>query len=443
MGDIIRRKLSLCMTITLCLLLLLSAILCFRGIYHELTTPDLNYVRTETSLLLSQIETTGQYERDTDYHYAVILSDGTVAYQNGLALNKKVNLHALGTKSADYYLVPFSENNAMSGILYIELYPNFCGKNTVNITIWSILFLLILTVILWIAATLHKTMQKDIFTPIKQLHDSTHDILYGKLDKPVPYDYDGEIGTLCHDFELMRKELADGLAREQILKDEEKLLLASISHDLKTPLSTVQGYLESICIGVVSEEEEVRRCCQNALNKTILLGNLINDILEHSKAELHKLSIEKEELYTADFFGTLSATLISDAKTHGYTMKIGEIPNALMNLDKTRITQVLENIVGNSYKYGHEGGTIELSFEQKDDFFFVTVQDDGPGIAPEDLPFVFQKFFRGDKSRTQSIPGSGLGLSIAKYIVEQHGGTIECDSIPGSGTQVRFSLKID
>ena len=443
MGDIIHRKILLCIAAVISTLVLTAAFLCTRGIYDELKKPDFNTVHTEVNQLLTKIENSGEFEHPVSYPYAVILPDGTVIYQNQLTLNHHVNLHSLGTGATEYYMVPIQSEDTITGILYVELYPYFCGNHPQSIALWVTLFVVILILAVGILLILFHTLQRDIFTPIRQLHDSTNDILYGKLNQPVRYDYDGEVGTLCHDFELMRKELADGLRREQTLKDDEKLLMASISHDLKTPLATVQGYLESICIGVITDEEEIKRYCQNALNKTVMLGNLTNDILEHSKAELRQLSIEKEELYTTEFFDTLTSELAADAASRGFTLQTGEIPNILISLDRLRITQVFENIVGNSFKYGHEKGRILIEFSLQQQFLIVTIEDDGQGIPSEDLPFVFQKFFRTDKARTQSIPGSGLGLSIAKYIVEQHGGSIECDSILGTGTIVRFSLSID
>ncbi len=442
MGDIIRRKLYMSIIAVLSILLLVTALLCASGIKKALATPNINAAQTEVSLLVSQLEESNGYIFYTNYHYAVINLDGTVAYSKGIRLNRKVNLHSLGAPTSEYLLVPFEQDGEMAGFVYVELQPYFCEKNTAPVVLWSGVFLAALAFSLFAGGSLLSTIKNDVFEPISQLHSSTCDILYGRLDKPVRYDYDGEIGTLCHDFELMRTELSDGLRREKRLKDNEKLLMASISHDLKTPLATVSGYLESICLGVVTDEQDVKRYCKNALDKTVLLGKMTNDILEHSKAELRQLSIEKKEVYSAEFFGELTTLLSFDAKSRGFTLTTGDIPNVIISLDQTRIAQVLENLVGNSFKYGIEGGEINISFSQTPKLLFVTVKDNGQGISPEDLPFVFNRFFRGDKARTQKIPGSGLGLSIVKYIVEQHGGTIECDSILGCGTEMRFSLKI-
>lgn len=442
MGDIVGHRIRLCLGAVMSMLLLAAALLCAGGIWDEWHTPDMGDVRVQVNELVNAIESGKQYDLDRAYPYAIIQKDGTVIADQGIGLQDKVNLHQLGAGNKDYYLVPFTEAGNMAGMVYVELYPYFCGKNTAVIWGWSLAFFLILLFTVYIGVTMIRTVEKDIFEPIRQLHTSTHQILNGKLNQPVVYDYDGEIGALCHDFELMRRELLDGLKREQQLKEAEKLLMASISHDLRTPLATLQGYLESICIGVVTREEDIIEYCRSALHKTIFLSKMTNDILEHSEAELRALSIKKEEVYAGDFFGEMLATLSADAASRGMDLRVGEIPNMLLKLDKMRMNQVMENIVGNAFKYGKANGRIEISFLQTADLLYVSVKDNGQGIEPEDLPFVFDRFFRGSKARNTGIAGSGLGLSIAKYIVEQHGGSIACDSIFGTWTEVRFSIAI-
>ncbi len=442
MGDIIKRKLNIGILAVMSAFLLTAALLCAGKIKEALTAPDIKAATSEVNLLVSQIEDTHGYVFFPPYNYAVILLDKTVAYSKGSKLNRTVNPHSFSGAASDYLIVPFEMDGEIAGMVYVELVPYFCEDNPKEAYLWGGVFATVFAFTVFAGLSLQSIIKKDIFEPIGELHSSTCDILYGKLDKPVRYDYDGEIGTLCHDFELMRTELSDGRRREKELKDNEKILMASISHDLKTPLATVQGYLESICLGVVSDKRDIRRYCENALNKILLLDSMTKDILEHSKAELHQLSIDKKEVYSEEFFKELSILLSFDAKSRGLSLTVGEIPNVIISLDQTRIAQVLENLVGNSIKYGEKGGRIKLSFSQDGEFFFVAVKDNGQGISPEDLPFIFDRFFRGDKSRTQNVPGSGLGLSIVKYIVEQHGGTIECDSVPGVGTEMRFSLKL-
>ena len=248
---------------------------------------------------------------------------------------------------------------------------------------------------------------------------------------------------MCHDFEKMREELLNSHKREQRLKEDEKILLASISHDLKTPLSSITGHVEGILLDVVTDEVEIKRYAQIIMNKASVLNVMIDDIMKHTKSELYQLSIELEETYTGVFFEEVVKELSDDAKQKGFDVKCNKIPNVILQMDKIRISEVLHNLLANSMKYGKKDGCITLIFqllEGKEKQFHITFKDDGYGIAASDLPFVFDKFFRGDKSRTQNIPGSGLGLSISKYIIEKHGGKIECDSILDYGTEINFFI---
>lgn len=440
MGDIIGRKIMICLTAVIGLLLLITTLLCSYGIKTQQKNLDINTLRSDAGAIAAEIERMKEYKYDSYISYAVILNNGSIAYNNGTSLHGHINMHSIGSANTEFFTMPLLEDGVQFSTLYVDIPQNYYGGNKLIIFLWSILAILTTVIVFSLYIIILQTLKNDIFNPIRQLHASTKDILNGRLENPVIYDYDGEIGMLCHDFELMRSELKDSFSREQKLKEDEKLLMASISHDLKTPLATVHGYLESICLGVVTDNEDIKRYCHNALDKTILLGNMTNDILEHSKAEMHQLSMEFEEVYTAKYFGKLCDTLKADASSRGFTLTYGMIPNLIISLDTTRIAQVMENLVGNSFKYGKKDGNIEISFHEKDDNFFITVKDDGQGIAAQDLPFVFDKFFRGDKARTQSIAGSGLGLSIAKYIIEQHGGKIECDSILSHGTIIEFYL---
>ena len=203
--------------------------------------------------------------------------------------------------------------------------------------------------------------------------------------------------------------------------------------------------MEQILYGVVTSPEQILETAEHALAKTRVLNKLIEDILEHSKAQMNQLQIRKEELYADAFIGELLEEYRQEAmvQKHQFTYELP--PKVLILIDSSRIAQVMQNIVGNAVKYGKENGKIQVAFEIREQgkrILIVSVNDDGQGIEAADLPFVFDLFYRGNKARTQNIPGSGIGLNISKYIVEQHGGTMECDSVVGMGTTVTFSLPV-
>ncbi|MGL5086121.1 MAG: sensor histidine kinase [Clostridium sp.] len=153
------------------------------------------------------------------------------------------------------------------------------------------------------------------------------------------------------------------------------------------------------------------------------------------------MSINKQEVYSKEFFATLLDEISMDVISNNREFIIeGEIPNLLINLDKDRIGQVIGNIVANSIKYTNVGGIINMKFKKLSEGIEITIKDNGIGIATEELQLVFNKFYRGEKHRNQNIPGSGLGLSIAKYIIEMHKGTIEMISQKEIGTTVIFTI---
>lgn len=306
----------------------------------------------------------------------------------------------------------------------------------------TLILIILAVVIVLILLKTYKIIKIDVFNPINEMHNSAKSILRGNLDEKVLYDYDGEIGEFSHDFEKMRDNLKDSRDSEAKLKRNEKELLACISHDLKTPISSISGYCEGILDGIVKSEDDVKRYASIILKKSHVLTKLIDDMLEYSKAEINEMTIQKEDVYSADYFYDILEDLSLDVETKNRKFILnGEIPNVLLNIDKNRIQEVMYNLVSNSIKYTNESGVIEVSIEKKNGSLIVHVKDDGMGIAADDIPNVFKKFYRGEKYRNMNIPGSGLGLTISKYIVEKHGGYIEIDSSLKQGTEVIFSIK--
>jgi signal transduction histidine kinase len=283
--------------------------------------------------------------------------------------------------------------------------------------------------------------KKDILSPLATMHESARRILKGDFSYEVTYDYDGEIGTFCHDFEAMRDEIKFSKEKEEVIKANEKELLACLSHDIKTPLTAIHGYVSGIKDGIVKDKAGIDNYCTIILNRVKMLTKLLEDILEHSKAELNKMNISLTEFYCGDFFRDILDDLSVEVESKGLKFIYPDkIPNILINGDKKRLTQVMYNLVSNSIKYSKENGQISICFEDADNYIYVYVKDTGMGISSADIPYIFNKFYRGEKSRNQNIPGSGLGLSISKYIVEAHGGFINCVESSSEGTTFCFTL---
>lgn len=450
MGDMTRKKTEVLLFAAFAsaiLLALYGLYFCLQFIQYK---PDENLIRVAANDAVSAVENGNlAILKNTDYVFAdlngTVLAENHSKYRQG----EKIDLHTFSglrneniseTGAETRFVSPVIKNGRQTGTLLVFINAANYRKSTGWIFLFPLILFFGLAVLLLL--NLGRFIRKDIFMPVELLHTAIREILNGNYSAKLAYDYTGEVGTLCHDFEMMRGELQAGVSREKKMAENEKLLLACISHDLKTPLAAISGYVEEIHDGIIQNGTQIRSYTEIILKKVQVLSKLIDDILEHSKAELNEFSICKQEVYSQNYFYNLFSDLSLDAAKNGLSFHVGQIPNVLLNLDKKRISQVVQNIVSNSIKYTPTGGSINVSFETGPSEFIVIIRDTGCGISAEDIPFVFDKFYRGEKARTQNIPGSGLGLNIAKYIVEKHGGRIECDSVLNEGTAITFSVAI-
>lgn len=458
MGDIIRAKLrKYTAAILLCIV-----VLAFCSLYvlwqYELLHVDDGMIRVMSNTVLSAIENMDDLSElsqiETQLPYTVFDLEGNVRYStiNKYEQGTRIDLHTIGTSNC--YIVPVmkketeQEDGFMAGegacgyLLYVDTlsYQRTYAPPLFLRHALGILFLLFAMILLFIRRT--RMIRADIWEPVKELHMVMNHIAKGDMEMQVTYDYDGVIGTLCHDFECMREEIIDSHQRELRLQEKERALYASISHDLKTPLASVTGYLEELLYGVVTKPDEVKKVQQRMLEKAMVLNKLIDDILQHSKASLGQLTIQKREVYAREYFKQLLKGYETDAKLNHYEFTYQLPENVLLLIDPDRIAQVIQNLIDNAVKYRKGPLSINVSFEINPApvALIVSVCDNGSGIDAQDQPFIFDLFYRGNKSRTQDIPGSGLGLNISRYIVEEHGGRIECDSIAGAGTTISFSI---
>lgn len=304
---------------------------------------------------------------------------------------------------------------------------------------------LIITILIIIIRTFY--CNRRILQPLKEIAASAKGIIAGNYDLEVLRTYwktvnENEVGDLTYAFELMRDELKAKQIREEQLKKSQQELISCISHDLKTPISTIRAYSEGLRDGIAKTREKQDEFVKIIIDKTELLTGMINNLLEYSNAQLNQLDIVRKEIYFLDFFIPLMYEIEIFIKQNGLSFSyVGKAPNMLVSIDTKRITEVIYNLVENSIKYtDSENGKIEIKAERQDKFVLIKVMDNGIGISPDDIPYVFDKFYRAEKSRSTSIPGSGLGLSICKYIIEEHGGEVYCKSGYKKGCEIGFTL---
>ena len=451
MNNYIRNKLIKLLAILIFLIVVLCISLKF--LYTEDYFNDIN--KSCRILVSNQLNNILNDDEDNNepYKYTIISLDGKVIKSTENIKEKEVSLNSLSFDSwyeiKDSNEIRYSTSLIRDGkienivIFTIPKEDILAIRNDINYKlIYTFISFCIFSVIIFIVYKIYSIISKDVLKPIKQMHKSAREILKGNYLEYVNYDYHGEIGEFSHDFEAMRDSLVVAREKEENIKRAEKELLACISHDLKTPIANISGYCEGIIDGVVKEEKDIKRYIGIILKKSRVLNKLLDDILELSKAEINQMTINKKEVYSKDFFQELLEEVSMDVAASGkqFILKT-EIPNIIINLDEEKITQVINNIISNAVKYTNDDGIIAMSFKRLTDGLEIICEDNGIGIGQEELKLVFNKFYRSDKHRNQNIPGSGLGLSIAKYIVEMHNGNIELFSEKNIGTKVIIKIR--
>ncbi len=256
----------------------------------------------------------------------------------------------------------------------------------------------------------------------------------GDLRVRIKDDIRGEFGKMAHSFNRMVEELDNA-------EQNRRNLTADVAHELRTPLHIIQGNLEGMLDGVYEKSDEQ---ISVTLDETRLLTRLVNDLQTLSLAEAGKLHLHCEPVSAADLLEDTVTSFTGLAAENGITIRseiTGDVSKLTISADADRLEQVLNNLVGNAVRYTPEGGSITLRAENIPAGVRLTVEDTGQGIAPEDLPFVFDRFWKAEKARARHEGvGSGLGLAIARQLVQAHGGTIIVESPPGHGTKFVIEL---
>ncbi len=223
-----------------------------------------------------------------------------------------------------------------------------------------------------------------------------------------------------------------------------KEFLQNLSHEFKTPIFAIQGYVETLLHGAMEDPGYNKRFLENAARNVERMVNLVNDLDEISKLESGEQGINKTRFIIQDVIKEVyqSLYILSDAKKIKPAIKKGCEAPLFVYADKEKIKQVLFNLVENAIKYGRYGGHITASVYKADEnHALIEIGDDGSGIAPEHLPRIFERFYRTDIARSRDIGGTGLGLAICKHIIEAHGQVIHVRSKPDVGTTIGFTLE--
>jgi len=284
-----------------------------------------------------------------------------------------------------------------------------------------------------VAALLILGLSRRILAPVEALTAVVRRMAAGDLDQRVAVTSRDELGELAHAFNTM----ADGLARLEMLR---RNMVTDVAHELRTPLSNIRGYLEALRDGVLEPEPGL----VNSLHEeALLLNRLVDDLQDLALAEAGRLRLEREPTDLAPVVAWALDRLRPQAAERQIALRV-DLAESLppVDADAGRVGQVLHNLLHNALLHTPADGEITVTAQVGGLWVQVGVRDTGVGIGPGDLPHVFERFYRADKSRSRATGGAGLGLAIARQLVEAHGGQIKVESQVGRGTQFTFTLPV-
>jgi len=282
---------------------------------------------------------------------------------------------------------------------------------------------------------------EQVLRPVREIAAAAREMAGGKLGVRVVAEGPDELVGLARDFNTMseRLEASDRMRRE--METARRHLFAAISHDLRTPLASIRAMVEAIDDGVVTDAETTQRYVRNVLGEVHRLSGLIDDLFELTRLDAGALTLHVEPGSLHDLVSDTLEAIQVQATEKGLHLR-GEVAEDLppVMMDVARIQRVLFNLVQNAIRHTPPDGTILLEAQEEHMTVRVDVVDSGEGVAPEDLPHIFERFYRGEKSRVRGQGGTGLGLAIAQGLVEAHGGRIWAQSAPGEGARFSFVL---
>ena len=306
------------------------------------------------------------------------------------------------------------------------------------------LFISAFVILISVALVVGLWVYRSIAVPLVKLKKATQNIKEGNLDFVLDVEGKDEFSELCQDFEEMRRRLKESTEEKSLIEKENRELISNISHDLKTPITAVKGYVEGIMDGVADTPEKMDRYVRTIYNKTNEMDHLINELTFYSKIDTNRIPYTFSKLNVEDYFSDCAEELGLEMETRGIELVYANYVEKGVQViaDGEQIRRVIHNIVSNAIKYMEKPrGIIQLRVKDVGDFIQVEIEDNGKGIAAKDLPYIFDRFYRTDVSRNSSKGGSGIGLSIVKKIMEDHGGKVWATSRLGIGTIMYFVLR--
>ena len=274
-------------------------------------------------------------------------------------------------------------------------------------------------------------ISRRTLNPITNIVNTSKYLSKGDFTKRIDQSVSGELSEIVTAFNYMASEL-------QKLDEQRKIMIADIAHELRTPMTNLKGYIEGWSDGIIKPDNETLKILDYQVNT---LSKIIDDLSTLSLAESGMLSLNISEFE----LNNKISEIINNFKLRSESQNINIInnitPDITINYDPQRFTQIVTNILNNSILATDDGGIISFSTSTNNNNLLLKISDNGTGIPKDELPYIFDRFYRTDKSRNRQSGGSGLGLSIVKYLIESHNGTIKINSELSKGTEVLIFIK--
>lgn len=350
----------------------------------------------------------------------------------------------MGNRFYTYVKFDFSFHDQSKGSLYVLREVSPYGELARK---WlPLLVAVLLGVILLTNGYVNYLVSRSIIRPLDKLKHAVDKIKEGNLGQEIEIKSNDEIGDLYSAFEEMRKKLKESIDLQLQYEKNRKELLSNISHDLKTPITTIKGYVEGIRDGVANTPEKMDKYLATIYSKTVSMDQLIDELFLFSKLDLKKVPFSFEDVEIDRYVDDYMEELHFDLEEKGISVDFHNDFHESVHVmaDREKLKRVFANVMENSVKYmDKETKRIRFILSQAEDpdKILLQVEDNGSGISPDAIPYIFDRFYREDLSRNRVSGGSGLGLAIAKQIIREHAGEIWATSIQGKGTTISFTLR--
>ena len=393
--------------------------------------------------------------------YIYIRSEKKLLYTSDNLLQKQGLIDSLPAyKKARSFPEPFQQkyNNEWYQVAQFDLLSNHSEPVSIFLiskidplvhfvrTFFPILFLSTVVVLILTHILLTTYMSRRIIHPLLKLREAARLVTDGNLDFQVEVKGNDELGQLGMAFEEMRSRLKESIEIQQLYETNRKELITNISHDLKTPITAIKGYVDGILEGVADSPEKSEKYMRTIAAKAGEMDHLIDELFLYSKLDMQKHPFSFESVMIMPFLNDWADELKVELEKQGVSLDISmrKVPEARVAVDRDSFKRVLGNIIQNSLKYMDKPEkkiTVQTWTEAQS--FILAIEDNGPGIPPEAASHIFERFYRAEQSRNTNTGGSGLGLAIAKQIISEHGGAIYADSQEREGTVIRIVLPIE